>query len=76
MHGPFGKEASQGEIEVGDIVQLSFDGVTFGHNLIVVDTSYGIKVAAHSFDVYGKGLMAYNFNRARFVHVEGVRMWE
>lgn len=74
MYGPFGKEVSQGEIEVGDIVQLSFDGVTFGHNLVVVDIGYGIKVAAHSFDVYGKDLMAYNFNRVRFVHIEGVRV--
>lgn len=48
--------------------------MTFGHNLVVVDTSYGIKVAAHSFDAYGKDLMAYNFNRARFVHIEGVRV--
>lgn len=74
MCGPFGKEVSQGEIELGDIIQLSFNGVTFGHNLVVVDTSYGIKVAAHSFDVYGKDLMAYNFNKARFVHIEGVRV--
>lgn len=72
--GPFGREVEQEEIQIGDIVQLSFDGVTFGHNLVVVDTNYGIKVAAHSFDVYGKDLLAYNFNRARFVHIEGVRV--
>lgn len=72
--GPFGREVSDGEIEIGDIVQLSFNGVTFGHNLVVVDTNYGIKVAAHSFDVYGKDLMAYNFNKARFVHIQGVRV--
>lgn len=72
--GPFGQEVNQEEIQIGDIVQLSFDGVAFGHNLLVVDRSYGIKVAAHSFDVYGKDLMAYNFNRARFVHIEGVRV--
>lgn len=72
--GPFGREVSDGEVELGDIVQLSFNGVTFGHNLVVVDTNYGIKVAAHSFDVYGKDLMAYNFNKARFVHIEGVRV--
>ncbi|MCI8291190.1 MAG: amidase domain-containing protein [Clostridia bacterium] len=72
--GPFAKEVSQNEIQVGDIIQLSFDGNSYAHNLVVVDLENDIKVAAHTFDVYGKSLFAYRFNKARFIHIEGVRV--
>lgn len=72
--GPFAKEVNQSEIDVGDIIQLSFNGSSYSHNLIVVSLESDIKVAAHTFDVYGKSLFAYRFNEARFIHIEGVRI--
>ena len=35
--GPRGKEAEIDKMQIGDIIQLSFDGIKFSHALIVVD---------------------------------------
>ena len=76
--GPFGKEIKQEEIELGDIIQLSFDGKKFSHSLIVVridgDNSLeNIGIATHSFNSYDKKVSNYIFEKIRFIHVEGVR---
>ena len=56
--GPFAKEVAIEEIEIGDIVQLSFNGETFGHSLLVVDKLQNdldnLLVATHTFDSYGR----------------------
>ena len=78
--GPFGKEVLINEVEVGDIVQLSFDGQKFEHSLIIVNIKKlvsldNILIAAHTYDSYNKPISAYNFQKIRFIHIEKVRFW-
>ncbi|MGN1299587.1 MAG: amidase domain-containing protein [Candidatus Scatovivens sp.] len=78
--GPYAKRANINEIEKGDIVQLSFDGKTFSHSLIIVDTFYknGLKkiyVATHTNDNYYKDLSTYTFKDIRFIKIEGARSY-
>ena len=76
--GPYGRISSKEKIEVGDIAQLSFDGIKFSHTLVIVsimnrlDLSK-IKVSSHTFDNFGKAISEYNFKKIRFIHIEGVR---
>lgn len=73
--GPYGREVSTDGVLPGDIVQLAdFEG-DFYHTLVIVATMPQILVAAHSRDVLNKPLEDYNFNAARFIHIEGVRTW-
>ena len=76
--GPFAKEVSRAQVMPGDIVQLSFNGYTFGHSPFIVSVgstpSYrNILVAAHTYDADYKPLSSYRFHKARFLHIEGVR---
>ncbi|MCI8589874.1 MAG: amidase domain-containing protein [Clostridiales bacterium] len=73
--GPRGEETSIHEIEKGDVVQLSFDGVVFHHSLLVVDT--GIKknsdhllLATHSYDADDRPLSSYQYAKARFLKID------
>lgn len=71
--GPKGKEANIDELEVGDVVQLDFNNTTFTHSLIVVQNGsniYDTLIAAHSYDVFGKSIAEYDFERYRCVHIE------
>ena len=62
-------------IEIGDIVQLSFDGKNFTHSLIIVGLeNEKIFVAAHSLDSYGRDINSYPYKKIRFVHINGVRI--
>lgn len=73
--GPFGSLVEQNKIEIGDIIQLSFDGNSYAHNLVVVSArANDVRVSAHTFDVFDKSLFAYRFNKARFIHIDGVRV--
>lgn len=77
--GPYGKESNFELIEKGDIVQLSFDGNTFEHSLIIVDSIIknkikSIYVAAHTDDCYYRDLKTYTYKKARFINIEGIRM--
>ena len=76
--GPFGKKVEQKEIELGDIIQLSFDGKKFSHSLIVVrieknNSLDNIRIATHSFNSYDKKVSDYIYEKIRFIHIEGVR---
>lgn len=74
--GPFGSEVKKDEIDVGDIVQLSFDGVKFGHTLIVVNKIEDkIFIATHTFDCYNRDLDTYSYVKARFIKIDGFRIW-
>ena len=73
--GPYGREASTDEVLPGDVVELAdFEG-DFYHTLVIVATMPQILVAAHSRNVLNKPLEDYNFDSARFIHIEGVRTW-
>ena len=79
--GPYGREVGIDEIERGDIIQLSFDGIRFHHSLVVIDIVNNIKsftnilIAAHTEDSLNRRLSTYTFNRIRFIKIEGVRYY-
>lgn len=74
--GPFARECLMQELEVGDIVQLSFDGVKFAHSLFVVDNVGGkVLVATHTFDSYGRDVNTYSYRKIRFLKIEEYRIW-
>jgi len=75
--GPQAKEVSQNKIEIGDIIQLSFDGIKFVHSLVIVNienkyTQKGIKIASHTFDSFDKPISEYEFKKIRFIHIERI----
>lgn len=73
--GPYGEDVSIQDIQVGDIAQLSFDGNVFGHSLLIIEKDInGILIATHTQDQYGRNLATYNFNKIRFIHINGVRL--
>jgi hypothetical protein len=72
--GPYGNVCSKEDIEQGDIIQLSFDGNNFAHSLFVVDKVLSnIWIATHTFDAYYKNLNDYNYQKIRFLHIDGIR---
>lgn len=72
--GPYGREAKLEELEKGDLIQLSFDGTTFGHTLIITNIQNNhIYIASHTEDSYNRDLFMYNFRRLRGIKIEGVR---
>lgn len=71
--GPFASVVSQNEILPGDIIQLGRANGDFYHTLVVVNTVPEILVAAHTNDALDRPLSSYNFDVARFLHIDGVR---
>ena len=75
--GPHGIKSNQDGIKLGDIVQLSFDGIKFEHSVVIVrientlDLS-GIFIAAHTNDAYNRQLSSYGASLLRFVHITDV----
>ncbi|MDR1066975.1 MAG: amidase domain-containing protein [Clostridiales bacterium] len=77
--GPFGSETDINGVQPGDIVQLAFEGRQFQHSPVIVEVKGGgpggTLVAAHSFDCDNRRLSTYDYSAARFIRVEGVRVW-
>lgn len=72
--GPFAEDAPLDQLEVGDIVQLGRSTGDFYHSPVVVGIERGnIFVAAHSYDVFGKPLTSYSYEKVRGIHILGVR---
>lgn len=76
--GPYGKEAPITNAEIGDVIQLSFDGNIFAHSLFIVSITdqYGlsaIRTATHSFNADNRPVSTYNFELLRLIHIEGIR---
>jgi len=73
--GPFSQEIEISQAEIGDIVQLTFDGIKFSHSMIIVQTNGNNPlVAANSYDVYGKPLSEYYYINSRALHILGAHM--
>lgn len=70
--GPFAKELPLSFAALGDVIQLSFDGVVFSHSLLVVEKE-GLLVATHTKDSDYRPLATYSFAQSRLLHIEGVR---
>ena len=78
--GPRGKIIDMSQLEIGDIVQLSFDGTNFGHTLIIVNIDNrialdNIYIACHTYDSYNRRLSTYSFEKIRFIHIESIYKW-
>ncbi len=73
--GPYGHVVSQREAQIGDIVQLGTADGRFYHSPVITAVSPVIRLAAHSFDALDRPLETYVFDRARFIHIDGVRTW-
>lgn len=68
--GPRGKIIQKEEIEIGDLIQLSFNGIVYGHSLIVSEIDYGaIKICAHTIDSKNRPIETYNYNKMRIIKI-------
>ncbi|MBR1867412.1 MAG: amidase domain-containing protein [Clostridia bacterium] len=73
--GPFGRLIDQGDAELGDVIQLGSETGDFYHSLIISGFSdLGPLVCAHTVDALNRPLRSYYYARARFIHIEGVRI--
>ncbi len=71
--GPKGKISNIENLKVGDVIQLSFNGTTFTHSLIVVQNGTTVNntlIAAHTYDTFGKSVVEYGFEKYRCMHIE------
>lgn len=73
--GPFARIVSQSDAQIGDIVQLGRSNGEFYHSPVITEISPEILVAAHTFDALDRPLNTYIYDTARFIHIEGVRIW-
>lgn len=77
--GPVMHEVDVSEIRIGDVVQLGDSTGRFYHAALVVatglfPTANNISVAAHTYDTFMCKLNAYEYDVARFLHVDGVNI--
>lgn len=71
--GPIGIETTVNNLDIGDIIQLSFNGSSYSHTLIVIKNGNNINdtlIAAHTFDTFGKSVSSYTFQKYRCIHIE------
>ena len=69
--GPRGILIDKSDLEIGDIIQLSFDGIVYGHSLIVSEISgKEIKICAHTIDSKDRSLDSYIYKKIRFLHIK------
>lgn len=76
--GPFGREVPLEEAELGDVVQISFDGESYTHTMIVtrLRNRYSgdrrILISAHSYDARNRPLSTYDYEKVRIIHIYAV----
>jgi len=71
--GPKGEEVLIDRLQIGDVIQLSFNSSTYSHSLIVVKngiTTNDTLIAAHTFDTFGKKVSEYSYNKYRCIHIK------
>ncbi|WP_312048069.1 amidase domain-containing protein [Anaerotignum sp.] len=78
--GPVGISSDISQVEPGDIVQLSFDGISFSHSPTIVAVGKvpapaNILIAAHTFDADNRPLDTYPYTHLRFIHITHVNTW-
>ena len=73
--GPFGREATLDELEIGDVIQLGRNGVGYYHTLLVVGfDGQDTLIAAQTDDALDRPLASYTNDYARYIKIEGVRV--
>ena len=70
--GPVAVEVTKREVEPGDLIQLSFQGINYRHCPVVVAVGREILVAAHSEDSDYRPLSTYDYESARYLHILGI----
>ncbi len=73
--GPFGRDASPDEVEVGDVVQLAREGEGFYHTLLIVGfEDEDPLVAAQTDNAFERPLSTYTYDYSRYIKIIGVRL--
>ena len=77
--GPFARETSISELQIGDVVQLATMHPYYHHTPVIIQinglpTLENILVAAHSNDADYRPLSSYTINKIRFLHIDGIRV--
>lgn len=68
--GPRGRLVTRNELEIGDVIQLSFKDGIFGHSLIVTSFLEGnIRICAHSIDSKDRLLDTYDYQDIRYIKI-------
>lgn len=73
--GPYAHIVSQSEVLPGDVVQLGTQGGHFYHSPVITAVYPIILVAAHTDNALDRPLYSYDYDVARFMHIDGVRTW-
>ncbi len=72
--GPYGREASSDELEIGDVIQLGKNGEGYYHTVLVVGfDGVDILVAAQTNNAFMRPLSSYTNDYARYIKILGVR---
>ena len=72
--GPYGREGSLDELEIGDVIQLAKNAEGYYHTLLVVGfDGEDTLVAAQTDNAYGRPLSTYTNDYARYIKILGVR---
>lgn len=73
--GPFARVTGPEEMELGDVIQLGSMQGEFYHSLLVTRVwGSNILVATHTYDALDRPLSSYDYEVARYLHLEGVRV--
>lgn len=73
--GPFGKDATPDEVEVGDVIQLARDADGYYHTLIIVGfEGEDPLVAAQTDNAFERPLSTYTYDYSRYIKILGVRL--
>ncbi len=73
--GPFGREASPDEMEVGDVIQLAKNDEGYYHTLIIIGFEGDDPlIAAQTDDALGRALSTYEYDYSRYIKILGVRL--
>ena len=73
--GPFGRDASADEVEVGDVIQLAKNEGGYYHTLIIIGFDGDDPlIAAQTDDALGRPLSSYEYDYSRYIKILGVRI--
>ncbi len=72
--GPYAREVMREEVELGDVIQYANRSGDWYHTVIVTGFDGDeILISAQSNDALDRPISTYNFETARFLHIEGAR---
>ena len=74
--GPYGREVEEAELESGDVIQLGREVGGYYHSLLLLSRGEDgeLYIAAQSNDALDRPLSSYEYDFARYLHIDGVRI--